>query len=272
MSGQDIKRGTFSHRHSIVFDAENNESFCFLCNLSKDQETFRIFNSPLSEFGVLGFEYGYAMATPNALVIWEAQFGDFANGAQVLIDQFIASAESKWQRMNGIVLLLPHGYEGQGPEHSNARPERFLQLAAENNMIIANITTPANFFHLLRRQVIYYDLLHEKKNNNHEDVALVRIEQLFPFPEKQMNSLIKNYSQAEIIWVQEEPENMGAWGFLQRIYPGKISGYLPALQCVSGYRICKDPSRRTKRNHTKSFRKISLKTYYGNRIKSTIRR
>ncbi len=279
MSGQDVKRGTFSHRHSIVFEAETNKSYCFICHISEDQEKFRIYNSPLNEFGVLGFEYGYAMATPNALVIWEAQFGDFANGAQVMIDQFIASAESKWQRMNGMVLLLPHGYEGQGPEHSNARPERFLQLAADYNMIITNITTPANFFHMLRRQVkwnfrkpcivmspksllrhpevmspvneftkdrfkeiidddkvnkksarrvllcsgkIYYDLLNEKQNNDHKDVAIVRIEQLYPFPEKQLNQLLKNYPEAEVVWVQEEPENMGPWMYMNRIYQDKI--------------------------------------------------
>jgi len=279
MSGQDVKRGTFSHRHSMVFDAETNEPYCFLCNIDKEQEKFRIFNSPLSEFGVLGFEYGYAMATPKALVIWEAQFGDFANGAQVLIDQFIASAEIKWQRMNGILLLLPHGYEGQGPEHSSARLERFLQLAADYNMVVANITTPANFFHLLRRQVkwnfrkpcivmspksllrhpdvispienftkgrfqeiiddqevdsknvrrvllcsgkLYYDLLYEKRNNGHNDVAIIRVEQLYPFPEKQLKRLLKNYSKAEVVWIQEEPENMGAWNFLLRIWKEHI--------------------------------------------------
>jgi 2-oxoglutarate dehydrogenase E1 component len=155
MSGQDVKRGTFSHRHAYFFDANSNEAYCGLNNLSKDQSKFYIFNSLLSEFGVLGFEYGYAMATPRALVLWEAQFGDFVNGAQVMIDQFISSAESKWQRMNGLVMLLPHGYEGQGPEHSSARPERFLQASAEYNMVVANITTPANFFHLLRRQVTW---------------------------------------------------------------------------------------------------------------------
>jgi 2-oxoglutarate dehydrogenase E1 component len=295
MSGQDVKRGTFSHRHSMIFDAETNQAYCFLCNIDKNQEKFRIFNSPLSEFGVLGFEYGYAMATPNALVIWEAQFGDFANGAQVLIDQFIVSSESKWQRMNGIVLLLPHGYEGQGPEHSNARPERFLQLAAENNIIIANITTPANFFHMLRRQVkwnfrkpcivmspksllrhpevvspikdftsarfselidddkvnkkkarrvllcsgkIYYDLLHEKLKYDHKDVAIVRIEQLYPFPEKQILQLLKNYPDAEVVWVQEEPENMGAWYFLFRFIRDHIKRGIyrkPSASPATGY-------------------------------------
>jgi 2-oxoglutarate dehydrogenase E1 component len=295
MSGQDVKRGTFSHRHAMIFDAETNQSFCFLCNIDKDQKPFMIYNSPLSEFGVLGFEYGYAMATPNALVIWEAQFGDFANGAQVMIDQFIASAESKWQRMNGIVLLLPHGYEGQGPEHSSARPERFLQLAAENNFVVANITTPANFFHLLRRQLkwnfrkpcvvmspksllrhpdvlspikdfthsrfkeiiddetvekkkarrvlicsgkIYYDLIQERNNENHQDVAIVRIEQLHPFPEKSLSQLLKNYPKAEVVWIQEEPENMGAWYYLFRFFKNKIDRGIyrkPSASTATGF-------------------------------------
>lgn len=280
MSGQDVKRGTFSHRHAIVFDAETNSHYCFLCNIREGQEKFRIFNSPLSEYGVLGFEYGYAMASPNALVLWEAQFGDFANGAQVMTDQFISSAESKWQRMNGLVMLLPHGYEGQGPEHSSARPERFLQMAAENNMVIANITTPANFFHLLRRQVkwnfrkpcivmspksllrhpevisplkdftsdrfheviddeignkksirrvllctgkVFYDLKQEQKHKKIDDVAIVRVEQLYPFPEKQLIRIIKSYNNPEVFWVQEEPENMGAWSFIRRMFGDFIS-------------------------------------------------
>jgi len=279
MSGQDVKRGTFSHRHSMVFDAETNEVFCFLCNIKAGQEKFRIFNSPLSEYGILGFEYGYAMATPNALVVWEAQFGDFANGAQVIIDQFIASAESKWHRMNGIVLLLPHGYEGQGPEHSSARPERFLQLAAENNMIIANITTPANFFHLLRRQVtwnfrkpcvvmspksllrhpevispiseftkghfmeviddnyatkskirriifcsgkVFYDLKKEQETKKIKDIAIIRLEQLYPFPERQLAQVLKQYPKTDKVWLQEEPENMGARDFILRTVKDKM--------------------------------------------------
>ncbi len=273
MSGQDVRRGTFSHRHSYLFDSNTNEPYCNLNHVKEGQEPFRIFNSLLSEFGVLGFEYGYAMATPNALIVWEAQFGDFGNGAQVMIDQFIVSAESKWQRMNGLVMLLPHGYEGQGPEHSSARPERFLQMAAKENMIMANITTPANFFHLLRRQVtwefrkpcvvfspksllrhpkvvspikdftsgtfqelipdsyvtnkqvkrallctgkVYYDLLEEQQKQKAKDVAVVRIEQMYPFPEKQLSTLLKKYGDPEIYWVQEEPENMGAWTFILR--------------------------------------------------------
>ena len=150
-----MQRGTFSHRHAVLHDAETSEAYNSLNYIEENQEKLQIYNSLLSEYGVLGFEFGYAMANPNALVIWEAQFGDFANGAQVMIDQFITPSESKWQRMNGVVMLLPHGYEGQGPEHSNARPERFLQLSAEYNIVVANITTPANFFHLLRRQLAW---------------------------------------------------------------------------------------------------------------------
>ncbi|MFM8739460.1 MAG: 2-oxoglutarate dehydrogenase E1 component [Cytophagales bacterium] len=282
MSGQDVKRGTFSHRHAYFFDANTNEPYCALDNIEKGQKKFNIYNSLLSEFGVLGFEYGYALATPHALVIWEAQFGDFANGAQVMIDQFISSAESKWQRMNGLVMLLPHGYEGQGPEHSNARPERFLQLSAEYNMIICNPTTPANIFHLLRRQVtwdfrkpcivfspksllrhpqvispikdftkgsfqeviddptvnakdvkkvvmctgkIYYDLVEAQSKKKKNEVAVVRVEQLHPFPEKQLNVVLKKYKGAKLVWVQEEPANMGYWSFILR--------YLTGLELIS---------------------------------------
>jgi 2-oxoglutarate dehydrogenase E1 component len=286
MSGQDVKRGTFSHRNSYLFDAETNEPYCNLDHIEKNQkEKFRIFNSLLSEFGVLGFEYGYAMATPNALVVWEAQFGDFANGAQVMIDQFITSAESKWQRMNGLVMLLPHGYEGQGPEHSNARPERFLQLAAEENLVVTNITTPANLFHMFRRQVkwefrkplvqfapksllrhpkvispikeftegkfrelyeddfvtnknvtrvllctgkIYYDLLEKQQADKRKDVAIVRIEQLHPFPMNQLDKVLKKFNDPEIFWVQEEPSNMGYWTFMLRTIANKAG-----LQLIS---------------------------------------
>ncbi len=276
MSGQDVKRGTFSHRHAYFFDANTNAPYCGLDNIEKGQQKFHIYNSLLSEFGVLGFEYGYAMSSPHALVIWEAQFGDFVNGAQVIIDQFLSSAESKWQRMNGLVMLLPHGYEGQGPEHSSCRPERFLQLSAEYNMIVANPTTPANIFHLLRRQVswefrkpcivfspksllrhpgvispvkdfikgsfqeviddetvnakdvkkivlcsgkVYYDLLEGQQKKKAKDVAIVRIEQLHPFPEKQVNAIIKKYKGARIAWVQEEPSNMGCLSYMVRVMP-----------------------------------------------------
>jgi len=286
MSGQDVKRGTFSHRHSYLFDAETNEPYCNLDHIDENQkEKFKIFNSLLSEFGVLGFEYGYAMATPNALVVWEAQFGDFANGAQVMIDQFITSAESKWQRMNGLVMLLPHGYEGQGPEHSNARPERFLQLAAEENLVVTNITTPANLFHMFRRQVkwefrkplvqfapksllrhpkvispikeftegkfreiyeddyvtnknvtrvlmctgkVYYDLLEKQQEDKRTDVAIIRIEQLHPFPMNQVDKALKKFKDPEIFWVQEEPSNMGYWTFMLRTIANKAG-----LQLIS---------------------------------------
>lgn len=276
MSGQDTERGTFSHRHAYVFDANTNEPYCALNHLDKGQAKFHIYNSLLSEYGVLGFEYGYAMASPRALVLWEAQFGDFVNGAQVMIDQFISSAESKWQRMNGLVMLLPHGYEGQGPEHSSAKPERFLQLCAEYNMVVANITKAANFFHLLRRQVawefrkpcvvlspksllrhplvtspiedftkggflevlddpaadakqvkrvilcsgkVYYDLLEYQQKKKVKDVAIVRLEQLHPFPEKQLRAVLQKYKSAAKMWVQEEPSNMGYWTFILRMMP-----------------------------------------------------
>jgi 2-oxoglutarate dehydrogenase E1 component len=276
MSGQDVKRGTFSHRHAYFFDMNTNAPYCGLDNIEKGQKKFHIYNSLLSEFGVLGFEYGYAMSSPHALVIWEAQFGDFVNGAQVMIDQFISSAESKWQRMNGLVMLLPHGYEGQGPEHSSCKPERFLQLSAEYNMIVANPTTPANFFHLLRRQVtwpfrkpcvvlspksllrhqavispvkeftdgafteviddgnvtakevkrvilctgkIYYDLLEVQQKKKNKDAAIVRLEQLHPFPEKQLNAVLKKYKGAKLVWVQEEPANMGYSSYILRMLP-----------------------------------------------------
>lgn len=276
MSGQDVKRGTFSHRHAYFFDSETNEPYCQIDNIEEGQEKMKIFNSLLSEYGVLGFEYGYAMATPNALVVWEAQFGDFVNGAQTMIDQFIVSAETKWGRMNGLVMLLPHGYEGQGPEHSSARPERFLQQAAEQNMIVANLTTPANIFHILRRQLawnfrkpcvifspksllrhplvisnaselthgkfretyddnyaepkevkrvllctgkIYYELLNEQQTNKRKDVAIVRIEQLYPFPEKQIDAILSKYKTDQIFWVQEEPKNKGYWDYIRRLYP-----------------------------------------------------
>ena len=279
MSGQDVRRGTFSHRHAVLRDEVNNAEYIRLNHISDKQGKFRIFNSLLSEFGVLGFEFGYSLASPDHLVIWEAQFGDFNNGAQTIIDQFIAASVSKWQRMSGLVMLLPHGYEGQGPEHSSARLERFLQLCAEGNMIVTNITTPANFFHALRRQLafdfrrpminmspksllrhpmaqsplkalseghfeeviadviepknvqrvvlcsgkIYYDLLDYRLKNNRNDVALIRIEQLYPFPEQQLNGILQQYPKASVNWVQEEPRNMGAWYFIQEMMGKQIS-------------------------------------------------
>lgn len=273
MSGQDVKRGTFSHRHAVLRDENTNEEYNRLNHFQENQEKFRIYNSLLSEYGVLGFEYGYAMANPNALVIWEAQFGDFCNGAQTMIDQFISAGEQKWQRQNGVVMLLPHGYEGQGPEHSSARLERFLQMCAELNMVITNITTAANLFHSLRRQLawnfrkpminfspkanlrnpgtyskttdftsggfkeviddayvtdpaqvkkvllcsgkIFYELADKQEKENRGDVAVVRLEQIYPLPHKQLEALYKKYSKATWFWVQEEPLNMGAASFLQ---------------------------------------------------------
>lgn len=273
MSGQDVRRGTFSHRHACLRDEETNEIYNRLNHFTEQQSPFRIYNSLLSEYAVLGFEYGYSMANPNVLVIWEAQFGDFSNGAQTIIDQFIFSAETKWQRMNGLVLLLPHGYEGQGPEHSSARMERFLQQGAEMNIVVTNITTSANFFHALRRQLawpfrkplinfspkanlrhhgsyspvadftgggfkevyddvtnpdagaitkvlfcsgkIYFELDERRKKEQKNDVAIIRVEQLFPFPVKQMDALYKKYNKAIWYWVQEEPVNMGAAAYLR---------------------------------------------------------
>ncbi len=273
MSGQDCIRGTFSHRHAGVVDESSNKRHIFLNALNEKNGQFKIYNSLLSEYAVLGFEYGYSLGSPSSLNIWEAQFGDFANGAQTIIDQFISSGESKWQRQSGVVMLLPHGYEGQGPEHSNARPERFLQLAAEWNMVVANLTTPANIFHILRRQVkwdfrkpliifspksllrhpdcvspikdftegsfqeiiddssvnakdvkrllmctgkVYYDLKAKQLKDKRKDVAIVRLEQLYPMPEEQSWKLLEKYKSAEKVWVQEEPKNMGAFTFLRR--------------------------------------------------------
>ncbi|GMV76986.1 MAG: 2-oxoglutarate dehydrogenase subunit E1 [Chitinophagaceae bacterium] len=273
MSGQDVRRGTFSHRHAVLRDENTDEEYNRLNHLQEKQEKFRIWNSLLSEYAVLGFEYGYAMANPKALTIWEAQFGDFCNGAQTIIDQFISSSEQKWNRMNGIVLLLPHGYEGQGPEHSSGRMERFLQLCAELNMVVTNITTAANLFHALRRQVawdfrkplinfspkanlrfpgsystiteftqggfkeiiddvnvtdastvkkvlfcsgkIYFELEERKLKDNRSDIAIIRLEQLYPLAETQLKNLYNKYNKAIWFWVQEEPLNMGAASFLK---------------------------------------------------------
>jgi 2-oxoglutarate dehydrogenase E1 component len=276
LSGEDVQRGTFSHRHAYLVDQNTQAEYVPLNNIRAGQPRFEAFNSLLSEFGVLGFEYGYSLADPRTLVLWEAQFGDFANGAQVIIDQFIASAETKWLRMSGLVMLLPHGYEGQGPEHSSARLERYLQLCAERNMRVGNLTTPANYYHALRRQLkanyrkplvlmtpksllrhklavsslaefgpgsgfqyvipevdaiapdeqvkrvvlctgkVYYDLLQERRDKGVKDVAIVRVEQIYPFPKTSLAKALAPYANAEVVWCQEEPENMGAWTFLDR--------------------------------------------------------
>lgn len=274
LSGQDCGRGTFSHRHSVLADQQNGNEYIPLNNLSESQAKFEVIDSLLSEYGVLGFEYGYSTAGPNTLTLWEGQFGDFANTAQVIVDQFISSAEEKWLRISGLVMLLPHGYEGQGPEHSSARLERYLQLCARDNMQVVNCTTPANYFHALRRQIhrdyrkplivmtpksllrhklaiselkefatgtkfqpvlpdatahaekvkkiimcsgkIYYDLLDTKEAAGKKDIALIRVEQYYPFPEEELLKELKKYKHAaQIIWCQEEPKNMGAWSFMK---------------------------------------------------------
>ncbi len=275
LSGEDTERGTFSQRHAVLIDQSNQQQYVPLNAIAPGQAKFEVYNSLLSEAGVLGFEYGYSLADPRSLVLWEAQFGDFANGAQVIIDQFLASGESKWLRMSGLVLLLPHGYEGQGPEHSSARLERYLQLCAERNMQVCNLTTPGNYFHALRRQLkrnfrkplvlmtpksllrhklavsplaemgegscfrpvigevngvapeavrrvvissgkVYYDLFAEREAKKIADVALLRLEQIYPFPIKALKQALALYPNAELVWCQEEPENMGAWSFVDR--------------------------------------------------------
>jgi 2-oxoglutarate dehydrogenase E1 component len=274
LSGQDCGRGTFSQRHAVLVDQETEAKYLPVNSIHPGQAQLEIIDSPLSEAGVLGFEYGYSLAEPRALVIWEAQFGDFANGAQVIIDQFISSGESKWLRMSGLVMMLPHGYEGQGPEHSSARIERYLQLCAEDNMQVVNCTTPANLYHVLRRQLhrnfrkplivftpksllrhklcvsrlehmgpgtsfhrvmyddvtlcedkavkrvvlcsgkVYYDLYEEREKRRQKDVFFLRLEQLYPFPHKALKGELARFPEAEIVWCQEEPKNMGPWSFV----------------------------------------------------------
>ena len=279
LSGQDALRGTFVHRHAALFDVETGQPYIPLQHLSPDQAPLEIYNSPLSENGVLGFEYGYSLDVPDGLVLWEAQFGDFANAAQVIIDQFIASGEDKWRRLSGLVMLLPHGFEGSGPEHSSARLERYLQLCAEDNMQVVYPTTPAQMFHLLRRQVlrpwrkplvvmtpksllrhpkavssledlasgtfervipdpeadgatrvilcsgkVYYDLLAERGDNR--DTAIVRLEQLYPLSERELGAALAPYAaDAPVVWVQEEPENMGAWRNLRVEFGVQLLGH-----------------------------------------------
>ena len=305
LSGQDSGRGTFSHRHAIIHDQVDESKFVALNHIREGQAAFEVHDSPLSEAAVVGFEYGYSLAEPHSLTLWEAQFGDFANTAQTIIDQFISSGESKWLRMSGLVMLLPHGYEGQGPEHSSARPERFLQMCAEDNWQICNITTPANLFHAFRRQVrrpyrkpmvlfspksllrhklcisslseftgdthfkrvlpetasdlvgneqirrvvvstgkVYYDLLAERTARGIKDVALVRLEQMYPFPRTSLTKEFAKYPNAQVVWCQEEPENQGGWHFVDRriedcltaidhktrrpVYAGRIASAAPA--------------------------------------------
>jgi 2-oxoglutarate dehydrogenase E1 component len=320
LSGQDSERGTFSQRHSVLYDQKDEARYIPLNNLSPAQANYEVVNSMLSEEAVLGFEYGFSLAEPRALTLWEAQFGDFANGAQVLFDQFISSGERKWLRMSGLVCLLPHGYEGQGPEHSSARLERFLQLCAEDNMQVANCTTPANYFHILRRQLkrdfrkplilmtpksllrhkravstlaemsgessfhrllwddaqylgnesiklvkdskirrvvlcsgkVYYDLYEEREKRGINDIYLLRVEQLYPFPAKALINELSRFRNAEMVWCQEEPKNMGAWSFIdpylewvlahidakhQRVrYTGRPAAASPATGLMSKHR------------------------------------
>jgi 2-oxoglutarate dehydrogenase E1 component len=310
LSGQDVERGTFSHRHAVLHDQTSNTKFVPLNSLTEKQEFFEVTNTSLSEFAVLGFELGYSLENPNSLVMWEAQFGDFVNGAQIVIDTFISCAEQKWQRQNGLVMLLPHGYEGQGPEHSSARLERFLQMSdsnpnvipnmerharkqiQESNWQIVNCTTPANYFHALRRQIhrgfrkplvvmspksllrhrlavsnldefddkdvdtrfkrvigeiepqlinsperverlifcsgkVYYDLLEERRAKKYTNSALVRVEQISPFPFDRVVEQAKLYPNAKIIWAQEEPMNMGSWSFVYFNFKTAVPDRLP---------------------------------------------
>jgi 2-oxoglutarate dehydrogenase E1 component len=300
ISGQDSRRGTFGHRHATYFDQKTGEMYTPLAHLETNQPAFQIYDSLLSEEAVLGFEYGYSKTTPNTLVIWEAQFGDFANGAQVIIDQFISSGWQKWKQLSGLTMLLPHGYEGMGPEHSSARLERYLQLCAQHNMQVCAPTTPAQIFHLLRRQVVrqlrlplivmtpksllrhklaissledlaggqfqlvipeidqinpdkvrkvilcsgkvYYDLLTKRREENIEDIAIIRIEQLYPFPYDELQQALAKYTAAkEVVWCQEEPKNQGAWFILrdrllaclqkgsELTYAGRASSAAPAV-------------------------------------------
>ncbi len=308
LSGQDAGRGTFTHRQSLLSDFESGERFAPINAVSDGKARYEAWNSHLSETGVMAFEYGYSITDPRALVLWEAQFGDFANGAQVMIDQFIATGESKWQRSNGLVLLLPHGYEGQGPEHSSARLERFLQLSGKFNQIVANYTTPANFFHALRRQVkrdfrrplvimtpksllrhkdavstladftqigyqeciddprmqdaataqkvkrvllcsgkVYYDLSAERETRKREDIALVRVEQLYPWPGQRLAQILNRYAGAkDLVWVQEEPRNMGAWSFVFNIWMGGFELFQNQVQGRGiryvGREVCSSPA------------------------------
>ncbi len=326
MTGQDVRRGTFTHRHAAVTDFHTNEPFIPV-NRLHPRAKLSIYNSHLSETAAMGIEFGYSVSDPDSLVIWEAQFGDFSNGAQVIIDQFIATSESKWHRASGLTLLLPHGFEGQGPEHSSARLERFLQLCGKDNMTVANPTTPSQIFHLLRRQVkrpfrkplvvmtpksllrhpkavselsdltdatfaevlddpsfrdprasagvkrlmicsgkIHYDLLEEREKRNAHHVALIRLEQLYPWPEQALSSVIEKYAGAkEVFFVQEEPRNMGAWTYFNGMWSGGLSNFgarFPKLGLTYvGREVCASPAVGSKKLHDKEQQEIILKAF-----------
>ena len=290
MSGQDSGRGTFAHRHAVWHDTKTSAKWTPLQNLKDGKAACHLWNSPLSESAVLAFEFGYSVEMPEELVIWEAQFGDFANGAQVIIDQFISSSEDKWERLNGVTLLLPHGFEGQGPEHSSARLERFLTLSAQDNMRVMNLTTPAQLFHALRRQVkrgnrkplvvmtpksllrhpravssiedlaegcfekvlkdtreepaktsrillcsgkVYYDLAQKREESGRDDVAILRVEQLYPNPMEELEKALAPYAdETPLVWVQEEPLNMGAWPHLLLRMGTRLFGRF-TMECIS---------------------------------------
>ncbi|HEY5089799.1 MAG TPA: 2-oxoglutarate dehydrogenase E1 component, partial [Polyangia bacterium] len=286
LSGQDSRRGTFSHRHAVLCDYNDGHEYTPLLNIGPKQGVFEVLDSPLSEGGVLGFDFGYSLDMPEGLTIWEAQFGDFVNAAQVIIDQFLCSSEAKWHRVSGLVLLLPHGMEGQGPEHSNARLDRFLNLCVNDNMQVCNLTTPAQYFHALRRQVlrpyrkpliimspksllrhpaatsalgaftdagfqhvipdahvkdparvkrillctgkIYYDLIAAREARSYDDVAIVRIEQLYPLRKDVLLEILSAFPEGTpVVWVQEEPKNMGAWAYMNRELPSLLAGSFP---------------------------------------------
>ncbi len=317
ISGQDVERGTFSHRHAVVKVEDSEEEVILLDSIENKKGNFHIYNSFLSEYGVLGYDYGYALANPNALTIWEAQFGDFSNGAQIMIDQYISCGEDKWNNQNGLVMLLPHGYEGQGAEHSSARMERYLQLCARHNMYVADCTTPANFFHLLRRQMktnfrkplvvfspksllrdprcvspvedftsgefqetiddntvnkkdvktlvfctgkFYYDITAERENNGRKDVAVVRIEQLFPFPVDQIKEIIAKYPNADdYVWAQEEPKNMGAYSYMLMNFD-LVKWRLASLKAYSA--PASGSYTRSKRRHADAIRMVFDKNLF----------
>jgi 2-oxoglutarate dehydrogenase E1 component len=326
MTGQDVKRGTFTHRHAAAFDFNTNASHIGINELNPNAR-LPIHNSHLSETAVMGFEFGYSVSEPDSLVIWEAQFGDFSNGAQVIIDQFIATSESKWHRASGLTLLLPHGFEGQGPEHSSARIERFLQLCGKNNMTVANPTTPSQIFHLLRRQAkrnfrkplvvmtpksllrhpkaistltelsdqhfmevlddarypdaraasqvkrimicsgkIYYDLLDESEKRGVNDVAIIRLEQLYPWPEALLASVIEKYGNAkDLFFVQDEPRNMGAWMHFHGMWSGALANFGARFPKIGltyvGREICASPAVGSKKLHDKEQQEIILKAF-----------